>query len=102
MNTTVKNLFVRFCEVYDLRTRESVTLKQDNPTQTDYYSHEFIRLDYNPNYGGYRMDVVQKGTGERFFSTQSRRTAKEMIAYLVGLLDAKCIYNFENIVKQPA
>jgi hypothetical protein len=100
MNTTVKNLFVRFCEVYNLRTRENITLKRDNPSQPDYYSHEFIKMDYNPSYGGYRMDVVKKGTGERFFSDMgTRRSAKEMIAYLQGLLAAKHSYNFDGIIK---
>lgn len=96
MNTTVKNLFTRFCEVYNLKT--SATTRENKPSQKDFYSNEFIKLDYNPHYGGYRLDVVQTGTGERFFSTQSRRTAKEMIAYLAGLIDAKQPYNFEGIL----
>lgn len=98
MNTTVKNLFIRFTEVYNLKT--TATRKADNPSQPDYYSNEFIKMDYNPSYGGYRMDVVLKGTAERFFSDMGRRTAKEMIAYLQGLIAAKQDYRFDNIIKE--
>ena len=95
MNTTVKNLFTRFCQVYDLKT--SATCKHDNPNQKDFYSNDFIKLDYAPIYGGYRLDIVHTYTGESHFSGSSRKSAKEMISYLSGLLDAKDVNNFKNI-----
>jgi hypothetical protein len=91
----VQRLFETFCEVYNLKT--SATTRQDNPAQKDFYSNEFIKLDYNPIYGGYRLDVVQTGTGERFFDNASRMSAKEMVCYLRGLLAAKHKYRFDGI-----
>lgn len=98
MNSQVKQLFETFCKVYNLKT--SATTRRENPEQATYYSNEFIKIDYNSYYGGYRMDVVQKGTGERFFDSAERRTKSEMIAYLRGLIAAKQSYPFEGIVNQ--
>jgi hypothetical protein len=98
MNTTVKNLFKSVCEVYNLRTRENVTLRQDNPTQKDYYSHDFVKMDYTPQYGGYVIMVVNAGTSQKDFDGYTRRSAKEMIAYLRGLLAAKNEYIYEGII----
>lgn len=97
MNTTVKNLFIRFCEVYNLKT--SAETRDKNPEQKTYYSNDFIKLDYAPHYGGYRLDVVEKHTGERFFETSNRVSAKEMTAYLRGLIAAKTEWCFEKIAK---
>ncbi len=99
MNTTVKNLFTAFCEAYNLRTRVDVTLKRDNPEQKEFYSHYFVSLDYNPHYGGYYIAVVYPTTAQGTFDTQTRKNSKEMIAYLRGLLAAKEVRNFEDIVK---
>ncbi len=78
MNTTVKNLFSQFCEVYNLRVREDVTLKRDNPTQADFYSHDFVKMDYAPVYGGYVIMKVHTGTSQSDFNGYARKTAKEM------------------------
>ena len=87
-----------FCKLYNLKT--SATTKAKNPTQKDFYSNEFIKMDYAPVYGGYRMDIVETGTGERFFDGQSRVSGKEMICYLNGLITAKNKYSFEGIVNE--
>jgi hypothetical protein len=89
----VQTAFQRFCEAYNLKN--SATWNQETKT----YSNDFIKLDYNPIYGGFRLDVVQQNTGERFFDGMNRRNTKEMLSYLQGLLAAKEARNFENIVK---
>lgn len=95
MNTTVKNLFQQFCKVYDLKT--SATTRNENPSQKDYYSNDFVKMDYAPVYGGYVIRKVFKGTSEDGFDGLERRSAKEMIAFLKGLLAAKNHLNFEGI-----
>ena len=53
------------------------------------YSRRYLKLDYNPHYGGYRMDWVNKNTSESFFNgSMTRRTGKEMASYLQGLITA--------------
>lgn len=99
MNTTVKNLFNQFCKVYNLRTREYVTLKSQNTSQLYFYSHDFIKMDYVPIYGGYVMIITHMGTSQSHFDSATRLTSKEMIAYLKGLLAAENKYIFENIIK---
>lgn len=96
MNSQVKQLFETFCKAYNLKT--SATTIRENPEQTTFYSNDFIKMDFNPHYGGYRMDIVTKGTGERFFDSSERRTKSEMVAYLRGLITAKQSYPFEGIV----
>lgn len=86
--------FDLFCELYNLRTSAERT-----PDGPEYYSNDHIKLDYNPHYGGYRMDVVEATTGERFFDGMHRRSAKEMLAYLEGLISAKNEFSFRGIEK---
>lgn len=97
MNTTVKNLFGTFCEVYNLQT--SAETRAKNPEQSTYYSNDFVKMDYNPHYGGYVIMKVHKGTSQSDFDGYGRKSAKEMIAYLRGLLAANANYCFEGIVK---
>ena len=96
MNTTVKNLFTTFCKVYNLKT--TAKHRDDVPGQTTFYSNDFVTLDYAPHYGGYRIDIIETGTGQRDFYTNGRMTAKEMISFLKGLIAAKNAYLFEGIV----
>jgi len=100
MNTTVKNLFTTFCEVYNLRTRDTVTLKRDNPQQPEFYSNDFVKLDYEPAYGGYYIAIVYTTTAQGAFESLARKSSKEMIAFLKGLIAAKNEYNFKGIVKK--
>ena len=95
MNTTVKNLFTRFCEVYNLKT--SATTKRENPTQSDFYSNDFVKMDYVPQYGGYVIMKVHASTSQSSFDSYARMTAKEMIAYLKGLIAAKNSFCFDGI-----
>ena len=50
------------------------------------YSRRWLKLDYNPHYGGYRLDWVNKDTTESFFSGMSRRNTRQMYEYLQGLI----------------
>lgn len=50
------------------------------------YKTDWLKLDYNPVYGGYRIDVVNKDSTKSFFVFSSRFTAKEMIAFIQGFL----------------
>ena len=52
------------------------------------YSRRYLKLDYNPHYGGYRMDWVNKNTSESFFNGMTSRSGKEMDSYLQGLITA--------------
>lgn len=100
MNTTVKNLFQIVCKEYNLRTREQVTTRHDDPTQKEFYSHDFVIMDYAPVYGGYVIMKVHAGTSQSDFDGYGRKTAKEMIAYLKGLLTAKNNYSFDGITNK--
>lgn len=51
------------------------------------FSKKWLKLDYNPYYGGFRMDWVHPNTSESFFSGMSRRSTREMYSYLWGLID---------------
>lgn len=53
------------------------------------YSKKFLKLDYNPHYGGFRMDWVFPNTSEDFFRGMTRRNTKQMYTYLWGLIDGK-------------
>jgi hypothetical protein len=86
----IKQLFLQFCTLYKFATESEVGNKSKGE---QFYKNEFIKLDYNPAYGGYRIDIVEKGTSERFFSTQSRFKAREMELYISALIYAKKIAN---------
>jgi hypothetical protein len=51
------------------------------------WSNRFLKMDFNSAYGGYRIDWVEVGTGESFFSFSSRFNNKEMASYLQGLIE---------------
>lgn len=87
----VQQLFNRVCEVYNLP--QTAKRKIDNPEQKDYYSNDFYKLDYASCYGGYSFRKVMTGTGEDFaFNTgMRRRSKKEAIEFLSGLLAAKSL-----------
>lgn len=55
--------------------------------ETKRYNRQFLKLDFNSTYGGYRIDWVNKDTGESFFNFSSRFSNKEMSAYLQGLIE---------------
>lgn len=79
MNKEIMNLF------------NQLALKLNMPTSAEHirgkgYANEFLKMDFNSIYGGYRLDVVEKSTGERFFDGSSRMSKSEMISYLRGLL----------------
>ena len=80
MNKEIKNLF------------ELLASELGIPTDSEYvkgkgYKNEFLKLDFNSIYGGYRLDIVQKNTGGRFFTISERLGKKEMAEYLRGFID---------------
>jgi hypothetical protein len=50
------------------------------------YSTKGFKMDYNPIYGGYRIDIVNDNTSESDFDGLTRKSKKEMIAYLKGVI----------------
>lgn len=97
-NQLIKHKFEAFCKLYNLHT--SAKVREDNNPKTDYYSNSFVKMDYSPAYGGYRIDIVNTNTSERFFCGQGRLSGKEMICYLDGLIDAKSEYTItKDIIK---
>lgn len=92
--SNVITVFKRFTSLYDLKTSaEIIKSLQDG----NYYTNDFIKLDFNSVYGGYRLDIVHKNTSESFFDGQSRKNAKEMIAYMQGLIAARQI-DFSSLI----
>lgn len=90
MTTTqlIYDKFALFCKVYNLKT--TAICKQDAPEQKLFYSNDFVKIDCDSNYGGYRIDVIHQDTSESSFNgSYHRYKAQEMIAYLNGLLAAK-------------
>jgi hypothetical protein len=76
----IQHLFGEFTKTAGLPTKAKWRPKKRE------HSRDFVNLDYNPNYGGYRFDIVKKSTGETFFAGSKRRSPKEMEAYLEGLV----------------
>lgn len=95
MNKDVKSLFETFCKLYNLRT--SAKTRNEVEGQISYYSNDFIKMDFNPHYGGYRIDIVEKGTGEDFFDGAGRKSKAEMCSYLRGLIAIKQNWILENL-----
>jgi hypothetical protein len=79
----VKRAFTIFTNEYKIPT-SAKWLKNKRE-----WSRRWLKLDYNPYYGGWRMDWVNKGTSESFYSTASRRNSREMYSYLWGLIEGK-------------
>ena len=50
------------------------------------YDKEYLYLDYNSIYGGYRIEIVLKSTARQDFDGMDRKSKNEMIAYLNGFL----------------
>jgi hypothetical protein len=75
----VKYLFADACKLLKMPTTS------ERGTNT-YYKNEYLKLDYNSIYGGYVIRKVLKGTGEQDFDGSTRKTLKEMISYLRGLI----------------
>jgi len=97
MNKEVKSLFEAFGEAYNLQT--SAKTRRENPGQKEFYSNDFIIMDYNSVYGGYVLMIVHATTSQSAFDSHSRKSKGEMCAYLRGLLAAKNSFKFERITK---
>lgn len=95
MNKEVKALFNTFCKLYNLQT--SATTRHENPEQKEYYSNDFVKMDYASCYGGYVMMIVHKGTSQSDFDGYSRKSKAEMCAYLRGMIASKQPYILETI-----
>ena len=79
MNKTTKQLFERFTEMAKLPTKSEFTAGKG-------YKNSFLKLDYNPVYGGYIIMEVLQTTGENFFDSSNRLKNSEMQAYIRGLI----------------
>ena len=97
MNKEVKELFEAFCEAYNLKT--SAITRRENPDQNDFYSNDFITIDYNSVYGGYVLMIVHSNTSQSAFDGHSRKSKSEFCSYLRGLLAAKDSFKFNSIIK---
>ena len=95
MNKEVKALFEAFCEAYNLKT--SAITRRENPEQKEFYSNDFVKMDYASYYGGYVMMIVHKGTSQSDFDGYSRKSKAEMCAYLRSMIAAKQPYILETI-----
>lgn len=82
MDKTIKYLYERVAELTGYPTEGTRTT--NNPKQ--YYTTNWLKMDYNPTYGGYRLDIVLTTTGEVDFDGLTRKTKKEMTSYLRGLI----------------
>ena len=76
----VVSLFSQFCNLANIKT----TAKWNDKKRK--WSNRFLKLDFNSEYGGYRMDWVEKDTSESYFFYKSRFSNKEMASYLQGLM----------------
>ena len=76
----IDSRFAYFCKLANIPT--SATWDKEKRE----YSHQFLKVDHNSVYGGYRLDWVHIGTGESFFDSWSRMSSKEMFSYLNGLI----------------
>jgi hypothetical protein len=80
-STNVKKLFKEFAEKKHIKTSAKWYKNKHR------YSNKFLKLDYNPYYGGWRMDWVNPNTSESFYSNYTRRSTREMYNYLQGLVN---------------
>lgn len=82
MNNEIQQLFERVAELTGYPTKGTRT---NNPEQP-YYKTEWLKMDYNSFYGGYRLTIVLTSTGEMEFDSLTRKSKKEMTNYLRGLI----------------
>lgn len=77
-NKQIKSLFNQLCLDRGL----------NNHSETPDYNKAGLVMDYNSVYGGYRIETIKGdgGSGQGFFAFSSRFSAKEMTAFLQGLL----------------
>lgn len=85
MNNEIKELFERVAELTGYETKGERNDRTKDKTKT-YYKKDFLHMDYNSIYGGYVLMIVLKSTGETAFGSYERKTKKEMISYLRGII----------------
>ncbi len=90
MSNEIKELFEEFAQLAGYKT-SSERIKK--PTKGNYYKNEFIIMSHAPIYGGYVINIVLRTTGQRDFDGYTRKTKKEMINYLRGLIKGLTIKN---------
>lgn len=73
-------LFERAAELLNLPI--TATFNQE----TREYDHKYLHLDFASCYGGYRLEIVNTNTGQSEFDSLTRKTKREMIHYLRGLI----------------
>lgn len=81
--TQQKRLYILYEQFADLAGYKTTATWDKDKKE---YSNEYLKLDHNSIYGGYRLDIVNKNSSESFFSFSSRFSNKEMASYLQGLI----------------
>ena len=84
--TTRKKIDYLFNQVAELTGYPTKGIRNETGKDHEYYQNEWLKMDYASVYGGYRITIVMKSTGEQEFDSLDRKTAKEMLHYLRGLL----------------
>ena len=77
----VKELFNQVAEKLGYETHGRPAIREG-----EVYAIDWLSLNLNSVYGGYRMEIVLTRSGHQDFDGMGRKTNKEMIAYLRGLL----------------
>jgi hypothetical protein len=80
MDNEIKILFKKMAGLINMPTESEFDAETHN------YKNEFLHMNFNSFYGGYRIEIVDKSTGERDFGTSQRKTKKEMIEFLQGFI----------------
>lgn len=78
----LENMLAQFCKMAGLKTGYAVTFSKDTRTWSD----EYLDLDYNAAYGGYKLEWVEVETGTRDLAYSGRLPYAQMKAYLHGMI----------------
>lgn len=86
MDSEVKALFERMAEL----TGEPITSERG---EKEFYKNSFLKMDYNSFYGGYLIVKVMTTTGEGTPFGMTRKSKREMVAFLRGFIAGFCYNN---------
>ena len=78
----LENMLAQFCKMAGLKTGYDVTFNEDIRT----WSEEFLDLDYNAAYGGYKLEWVEVYIKMLDLAYSGRLPYAQMKAYLHGMI----------------